>query len=134
MAEADQEVPRLSAPTELIGLAGLRLGPRICRAALSKTEQCDCSGVTPHERHLLQQLEATYHMLDKWFRRTVTSVEEPQPGSELFEDDQVFRYSPISEISRISLAGGVEHLRMIRVVIDARQLFPTTQRIAGHVA
>ena len=81
--------------------------------------------MTPHERHLLQQLEATYSLLDNWFRRTATSVEEPQPGSELSEDDQAFRYSPISEISRISLASAVEHLRMIRVVVDARHLFPS---------
>lgn len=64
-------------------------------------------------------------MLDSWFTRTATSVEVPQPGSELFADDLAFRYSPISEISRISLASGVEHLRMVRVVIDARQLFPS---------
>ena len=81
--------------------------------------------MTPHEKRLLEQIEATYPMLDNWFSRVATSVEVPQPGSELFEDDQAFRYSPISEISRISLASDVKHMRMVRVVIDARQLFPS---------
>ncbi|MDP9181463.1 MAG: hypothetical protein M3P04_01640, partial [Actinomycetota bacterium] len=81
--------------------------------------------MTPREKELLEQIRATYSQLDGWFARTSRQVETPQPGSELFVDDKVFPHSPISEIARISLAVSVENLRMIRVVIETGNLFPT---------
>lgn len=81
--------------------------------------------MTPEEARLLRQVEDTYAQLDSWFHRTSTDVEQPQKGSELDADDKPYPHAPISEMARLSLAIGTEHLRMVRIVTDKRQLFPT---------
>jgi hypothetical protein len=81
--------------------------------------------MTPEEARLLGQVEATYAQLDSWFHRTSRVVEQPQKGSELYADDQPYPHAPISEMARMSLAIGTEHLRMVRILTDNRQLFPT---------
>jgi len=74
---------------------------------------------------VLKQISSTYLQLDGWFERSKRQPEVPQHGSELFEDDKVWPRAPISEMTRVSLALSVEHLRLIRVTLDARQLFPS---------
>lgn len=74
---------------------------------------------------MLKQISSTYSQLDGWFDRSKRQPEVPQPESELFEDDKVWPRSPISEMTRLSLALSVEHLRLIRVTLDAGQLFPS---------
>jgi hypothetical protein len=81
--------------------------------------------VTPEETNLLQAISSTYASLDGWHARGTRQAEEPQQGSELFEDDKLWHWDPISEVARLSLALSVEHLRLIRVMLDARQLFPS---------
>jgi len=81
--------------------------------------------MTPEEAQLLRKVEETYAQLDSWFHRTSTDAEQPQRGSELYADDQPYPHAPISEMARMSLAIGTEHLRMVRIVTDRRQLFPT---------
>jgi hypothetical protein len=79
--------------------------------------------MTPEEAELLKQIEATYPDLDGWFARSSAGVEVPQPGSELDEDDKLYPPSPISEVARLSLTLAIDHLRMVRIVTDKRQLF-----------
>ncbi|MDP9164595.1 MAG: hypothetical protein M3O32_00750 [Actinomycetota bacterium] len=79
--------------------------------------------MTTEEAELLKQIEATYPDLDAWFARSRSRVEVPQPGSELAVDDQLYPASPISEVARLSLTLAVDHLRLVRVVTDQRQLF-----------
>lgn len=86
--------------------------------------RCQSRVVTPREAELLGQIRATYSSLDGWYSRASESVEVPQPGSDLFGDDKVFPHSPISELARHSLMCGVENLRMIRIVIESKNLFP----------
>ena len=68
-------------------------------------------------------IEATYPLLDAWSARGHGQPEVPQNGSELQGDDKIWTKHPISELARTSLLLAVEHLRLIRVVLDARQLF-----------
>jgi hypothetical protein len=77
------------------------------------------------DKQRLQILSDTFPDLDGWYARTAGQPEEPQNGSELFKDDKVFPWHRISETARLSLALSVEHLRLIRVMLDARQTFPS---------
>jgi len=60
--------------------------------------------VTPEDAAVLKQISSTYSQLDGWFDRSKRQPEVPQPESELFEDDKVWPRSPISEMTRLSLA------------------------------
>jgi hypothetical protein len=81
--------------------------------------------MTPGETACLRAMESTFPILDAWQARCARQPEEPQRGSELIEDDRVWPQHRISEMARLSLALSVEHLRLIRVMLDARQLFPS---------
>lgn len=102
-----------------LGKAGYLGRPHLTDPATDAT----VPAMTPEEAELLQQIEAAYPDLDGWFARSDGRVEVPQPGSELEEDDKLYPPSPISEVARLSLTLAVEHLRMVRIVTDKRQLF-----------
>lgn len=61
----------------------------------------------------------------EWWRVRASRQEEPQPGSELHEDDQVFMYDRISDTARLSLTLAGEHLRFAWTAIEAGQLYPS---------
>lgn len=86
---------------------------------------CHASVVDAQETALLTQIESTFARLDDWHKRGEQQVETPQAGSDLFEDDKSWTHNPISEIARVSLALSVDHLGLVRVMLDARQLFPS---------
>jgi hypothetical protein len=81
--------------------------------------------VTPEDAVRLRAIRATFAPLDGWYARCAEQAEEPQPGSDLFGDDEVWPWHPISEMTRLSLALSVEHMRLIRVMLEARQVFPS---------
>lgn len=81
--------------------------------------------MTPEDTGRLRAIRATFEHLDGWYARCAEQAEEPQPGSELSGDDEVWPWHPISEMTRLSLALSVEHMRLIRVMLDARQVFPS---------
>ena len=61
----------------------------------------------------------------KWWSVRASRMEEPQPGSELYEDDLVFVYDRISDAARLSLSLAGEHLRFAWTAIEAGQLYPS---------
>lgn len=81
--------------------------------------------MTPEDANRLRIIQSTYQDLDRWFGRQKIQPESPQKGSDLHEDDKVFPAHKISEIARLSLALSVEHMRLIRIVLDKRELFPS---------
>ncbi|MDZ4351784.1 MAG: hypothetical protein U1B81_04075 [Arthrobacter sp.] len=62
-------------------------------------------------------------ILESWRHRAQT-LEEPQPGSELSEDNKIFP-QPIGDEARLSLISAGEHLRLAWTAIKAGQLYPT---------
>jgi hypothetical protein len=86
---------------------------------------CQPYGMSPEDAERLRIIQSTYQDLDRWFGRQKIQPESPQNGSELHEDDKVFPAHKISEVARLSLALSVEHMRLIRVVLDKRELFPS---------
>jgi hypothetical protein len=81
--------------------------------------------MTESERAALSQLHDTRVDLDRWQFRA-RQVEEPERGSDLAMDDQVFPHMAISQIARLSLVSAGEHLRLALDAIDARQLYPSS--------
>ncbi len=81
--------------------------------------------MTPADTARLDAITATFQQLDGWQARSAVRPEEPQKGSELHGDDTVFPRHRISEMTRLSLTLSVEHMRFVRVVLDAKQLFPS---------
>lgn len=73
-----------------------------------------------YRRHL-----AAYKQDLEWWRVRASRKEEPQLGSELHEDDQVFVYERISDTARLSLSLAGEHLRLAWTAIEAGQLYPS---------
>jgi len=69
--------------------------------------------------------------LEQWHQRQVRNPpEEPQPGSDLADDDKVFPYHWISEITRLSLVAAGEHLRLVWDGLDRKNLCSTAQYTA----
>lgn len=90
--------------------------------------------MTPADAARLRAIVATFPQLDSWHARSATRPEEPQKGSELYEDDKVWPRHPISEMTRVSLALSVEHMRFVRVVLEARHLFPSAPQTTLRAA
>lgn len=88
--------------------------------------------MTPQTRHddgvaanpYLKAIEETYPDLESWQFRA-SRVEEPQQGSELAADNEVFPHHLLSEVARLSLVLAGEHLRFAADAIRARQLYPS---------
>lgn len=75
------------------------------------------------DRAALAQIFEVEPDLDRWRLRAQT-IEEPQRGSDLAIDDQVFPYMAISQIVRMSLVFSGEHLRLALDALRAGQLYP----------
>lgn len=71
------------------------------------------------------QMLDTEPSLDRW-RLRAQRLEEPERGSELALDDEVFPRMPISQLARMSLIAAGEHLRLALDAVKARQLYPSS--------
>lgn len=71
----------------------------------------------------LKHLESYEPTLEGW-RYRAWRLENPQPGSDLFEDNKVF-VQPIGDEARLSLISAGEHLRLAWTAIKAGELYPT---------
>lgn len=77
------------------------------------------------ERVVLTQMLATQPDLDRWRLRAQT-VEEPESGSDLALDDNIFPHMAISQLVRMSLVFSGEHLRLALDALNAKQLYPSS--------
>lgn len=82
--------------------------------------------LTRSEQQALDAVLATREQVADWGVR-IRSVERPDEGSGLAEDDRVFPAMPTSQVVWRSLVSGVDHLRSVLVWLDARQVFPLAQ-------
>lgn len=79
--------------------------------------------------------QAAQPELDQWRLRGLHNPpEQPEPGSDLAQDDKVFSHQRISEITRISLISAGEHLRLVWDGLDREQLYTTAQHTAVRSA
>lgn len=78
---------------------------------------------TAADTAFLRHMAAYEPTLEGW-RLRAQKLEEPQPGSELSEDNKVF-LQPISDEARLSLISAGEHLRLAWTAIKAGELYPT---------
>lgn len=81
--------------------------------------------MTEAQRIALVQMLDTAADLDRW-RLRAHSVEEPERGSDLALDDEIFQRMAISQLARMSLVLAGEHLRLALDAIKARQLYPSS--------
>ncbi|MDN3477968.1 hypothetical protein [Curtobacterium sp. APC 4022] len=81
--------------------------------------------VTEAQRAALMQMLDTATDLDRW-RLRAQRLEEPERGSELALDDEVFPPMPISQLARMSLVAAGEHLRLALDAVKAKQLYPSS--------
>lgn len=82
-------------------------------------------GITEKQRAALTQILDTAADLDRW-RLRAHRVEEPERGSELAVDDEIFQRMAISQFTRLSLMAAGEHLRLALDGIQAKQLYPSS--------
>lgn len=81
--------------------------------------------MTEAQRAALTQMLDTAVDLDGW-RLRAHRVEEPEGGSELAMDDEIFPHMAISQLARMSLIPSGEHLRLALDAIKARQLYSSS--------
>ncbi|MBH0007907.1 hypothetical protein [Salinibacterium sp. SWN1162] len=81
--------------------------------------------ITEAQRAALEQMLDTATDLDRW-RLRAHRVEEPERGSELAVDDEIFQHMAISQLARLSLTAAGEHLRLALDAINAKQLYPSS--------
>lgn len=81
--------------------------------------------LTESERAALTQMLDTAFDLDGW-RLRAHRVEEPERGSDLAIDDEIFPHMAISQLARLSLVLAGEHLRLALDAIKAKQLYPSS--------
>jgi hypothetical protein len=72
---------------------------------------------------LLAAIQETFPILDGW-RDTLSEVILPPSGSALARDDEEWPYASASALVSIGLASAREHLHAVRLLIEARELFP----------
>ena len=82
-------------------------------------------GITETQRAALTQMLDTAADLDRW-RLRAHRVEEPERGSELAVDDEIFHRMAISQLARLSLIAAGEHLRLALDALQGKQLYPTS--------
>lgn len=68
----------------------------------------------------------TFPTLDDW-RDRLGTVYTPQPGSELAADDADWPALPLSQVAVGSMGAAKDHLQAVRVLIEAREVFPYAQ-------
>jgi hypothetical protein len=71
----------------------------------------------------LQSMRDTYPDLDRWRARSA-QIEEPQTGSELHGDAQIWPGFPPHQVARVALVSAVQHLNLVRASVEAKELFP----------
>lgn len=71
----------------------------------------------------LQSMRDTYLYLDRWRARSA-QIEEPQSGSELHGDAQIWPGLPPHQVGRVALRSAVQHLNLVRASVEAKELFP----------
>ena len=81
--------------------------------------------VTEAQRAALTQMLDTSDDLDRW-RLRAHRVEEPERGSDLALDDEIFSRMAISQLARLCLLPAGEHLRLALDAIKAGQLYPSS--------
>lgn len=81
--------------------------------------------MTEAQHAALTQMLETAADLDRW-RLRAHRVEEPERGSDLALDDEIFQRMAISQLARISLVLAGEHLRLALDAIKAKQLYPSS--------
>ncbi|SIR79423.1 hypothetical protein [Microbacterium sp. RURRCA19A] len=82
-------------------------------------------GMTDSQRQAITQMLDTAEDLDRW-RLRAHRIEQPERGSDLAQDDQIFEWMPISEVVRLSLVASGEHLRLALDAVKAEQLYPSS--------
>lgn len=81
--------------------------------------------LTESERAALTQMLDTATDLDRW-RLRAHRVEEPERGSDLAIDDEIFPLMAMSQLARLSLILSGEHLRLALDAMKAKQLYPSS--------
>lgn len=81
--------------------------------------------MTEAQRAALTQMIDAGADLERW-RLRAHRVEEPERGSDLAVDDEVFKRMAISQLARMSLTAAGEHLRLALDAIKAGQLYPSS--------
>jgi hypothetical protein len=81
--------------------------------------------ITEAQRTALTQMLDAAADLDRW-RLRAHRVEEPERGSDLAHDDEIFQHMAISQLARQSLIAAGEHLRLALDAINAKQLYPSS--------
>lgn len=74
--------------------------------------------------YFMGRLRDTYDTLDSWRDRLQEGF-RPTLGSELYEDDQLVRWSPASQYAWFGLGSARDHLNAVRSLIEAKQLCPS---------
>lgn len=72
----------------------------------------------------LKEFEETYRELDIWDQRA-REVRPPATGSPLQIDDLIWPRHGVSVAAWNAMLAGVDHLKLVRLAIDSRTLFPT---------
>lgn len=75
---------------------------------------------------LLDMIRETFPTLDRWGRRLADGY-VPASGSDLAVDDEDWTPSRASQMALMGLGSARDHLHAVRVLIEARQLFPYAQ-------
>lgn len=82
---------------------------------------------------MLQLIADTYPTLDKWRKLTAEGVVITY-GSEMQLQDVEWPYVPSSTVALVGLAAAREHLHAIRLLIAARELFPSATATLARAA
>jgi hypothetical protein len=77
----------------------------------------------PTELDHLQQILSTTNSLEGWRTRS-RELETPIRDSQLYQDDEIWKWLPISEITRQSLIASTQHLNLALTAIKARDIYP----------
>ncbi len=72
-------------------------------------------------------------MLDRWRDHLAGGV-IPRPESDLHEDDTKWMYARTSSLAVVGLGAAREHLHAVRLLVDAKQLFPSAVSTLARAA
>ena len=82
---------------------------------------------------MLEAIVSTFPTLDNWQKRTSVLI-APEAGSEQAVDDEEWPYMPASTCAMIGLSSAREHLHAVRLLIEAKQLFPAATSTLARTA
>lgn len=81
---------------------------------------------TSNDEQRFGVLGPTFLDLDRWGRRLAGGL-LPAQGSQLARDDTDLPQLPLSQLALLGLATARDHLHAVRVLLEARELFPLAQ-------